>query len=497
VDGLRLALGLLLPWALGIALLLAARGAQRRLDAPGELAWLIGAGYLAGAVLLTLWMRALSLAGIPFGVASVGLPLLLVAAALVYLGLRRAGGPELSMQTRAALRVPAAVGRAAHVLWWLVVGWITLRYALLALEVSWRPLYPWDAWIAWATKARVWFEQGRMVPFVDASTWLAGDGKAWFDAEPRNPATLPLLQVWTCIALGRWDDALMNWPWWQMAVALAFVVYGGLRRLGSGAVASLLAAYLVASLPLANVHVALAGYADLPLAAYYTTAVLAFLLWADTRATGSLVAAALFALACPLIKATGLWWALTLLPAFAVVALPRIGIKVAAGAFGVLLFALAVLAQTNIVVAGRSLHLDFMPEWTGLGDSFFIVGTWNLLWYAALGAALLAWRRVLEAALLPLATIIAFGMLLLFVTFAFPGLRAYAADLPTLSRAALHLAPALVVFVALAFRAFAAHWAAAHPPPAAPALAPAPGVTGDSPATESSSDTPATPASAG
>jgi hypothetical protein len=37
-------------------------------------------GYLAGAFLLTLWMRALSLAGVRFGVLQIALPLLVVSA---------------------------------------------------------------------------------------------------------------------------------------------------------------------------------------------------------------------------------------------------------------------------------------------------------------------------------------------------------------------------------------------------------------------------------
>ena len=42
------------------------------------------------------------------------------------------------------------------------------------------------------------------------------NGAVYFDASPEYPPTMPLLQVWSCIALGRWDDALMNWPWWQI-----------------------------------------------------------------------------------------------------------------------------------------------------------------------------------------------------------------------------------------------------------------------------------------
>ena len=483
--------GLLLPWALGIAALLTARDARRPLGAPGELAWLAGAGFLGGALLLTLWMRALSAVGVPFGIAAIALPLLAATLALAYAALRRHGGSApMVAAARAALRLPDGIGGVTRILWWTLCAWMALRFALLGLEIAARPLYPWDAWIAWATKARVWFELGRIAPFVDAGQWLAGTGTAWFDALPEGPATLPLLQVWACVALGRWDDALMNWPWWQVALALVLMVYGGLRRLGVGALAALIGAYFAASLPLANVHVALAGYADLPLAACYAGAVLALLHWLATRTLRDAVIAALLAAACPLIKATGTIWVVTLLPGIVVAAMPRLGAKVVGAGFGLVLFALAVLAQTNFVVAGRSLHLDFAPAWAELAESYLITGSWNLLWYGALGAAILAWRRIQAPPLLPLATIVAAGMLFVLILFAFPGVRGLVTDPPTVDRATLHLAPLLIVFMLLAFRAFAEHWRAAHPPPEAAEAPAAPAV----PAAPAAPATPATPA---
>ena len=90
-------------------------------------------------------------------------------------------------------------------------------------------------------------------------------------------------QVWTNLALGRWDDSLMNIPWWLLAVAFMFVVYAALRHAGYQALGALLGTWMVSSLPLANVHVALAGYADLPMAAYYTSAAIALPRWARHR----------------------------------------------------------------------------------------------------------------------------------------------------------------------------------------------------------------------
>jgi hypothetical protein len=329
-----------------------------------------------------------------------------------------------------------------------------LRFALLGLEVAWRPLYPWDAWIQWATKARVWYELGRIVPFATAGAWLADGSALYFDAAPGNPPTLPLLQAWSCIALGRWDDTLMNWPWWQMAAALALAVYGALRSLGICALGALVGVLLVASLPLANVHVALAGYADLPLAAYYATAVLAFLRWCESRSGRDAGLALVLAVACTQVAAPGIAWALTLAPGMLVVLLPRQGAKSVAAGIGISMFVLVALANTHLQVAGRSLHLEFAPPWQTLGQSYFLLANWHLLWYGVLAIALLAWRELVAPPLAPLTAIVATALLLLLVLVGFPEARSWLAGPLTPNRATLHLAPLLVAFVVLGYRDF-------------------------------------------
>src|SRR5271170_6155447 len=85
---LALTCGVLLPWLLGFALLCA-------LDWPtpaalpgdrgaGRIALRLGYGYFAGTLLLTLWMRVLSAAGVGFGRVSIGLPLFASAVALLF-----------------------------------------------------------------------------------------------------------------------------------------------------------------------------------------------------------------------------------------------------------------------------------------------------------------------------------------------------------------------------------------------------------------------------
>jgi len=74
----------------------------------------------------------------------------------------------------------------------------------------------------------------------------------------------------------------------------------------------------------------------------------------------------------------------------------------------------------------------------------------------------------------PLTTIVVGGLFFLFVVFGFTTASYYITDQTTVNRATLHVAPLIVVFVVLAYRAFAARWAAAHPEaPREPAQAPA------------------------
>ena len=61
MDSVALLAGLALPWLLGIGIVLLLRPVATAPGAPGEIAWTAGAGYLAGAFLLTAWMRVLSI----------------------------------------------------------------------------------------------------------------------------------------------------------------------------------------------------------------------------------------------------------------------------------------------------------------------------------------------------------------------------------------------------------------------------------------------------
>ena len=145
-----LVVGLCLPWLLGVAWLRAPW-----LRATG-VTWptLLGYGYLGGILLTTLVMRLLDALGIRLSFFSIGLELLFLTVAGAWLGRKQPWQirwPGADWHSLAGWR---------KIVYAVVLAAIVIRLAGLGLEIVWRPLFPWDAWSQWATKARVWYELG-------------------------------------------------------------------------------------------------------------------------------------------------------------------------------------------------------------------------------------------------------------------------------------------------------------------------------------------------
>ena len=411
-----------------------------------------GCGWFVGAFLLTLWMRVIAQLQIPFGIASIGLPL---ATATGLLAWRAKTSHGLRWQGVVASLAGRRLERWQRALWLLLLGWLAIRFALLLGETVWRPLYPWDAWTQWGTKARVWFELRTMAPFVTTSEWLmAAEPNVYFDAAPHYPATVPLLQVWSATLLGTWDDALVNLPWWLTGVAFAFAIYGYLAREGFEPPMALVGTWLVVSLPIFEVHIALAGYADLAMSTYLTLAALWSLQSVRTQRWGDVAVAVLLAAACMLIKNPGKIWIAALVPGIAAAMLPLQRIRIAIALFAVTICTMVVLAYAEPKILGYRLHLDFDMPWRALFEAYFAFGNWHLLWFGALAVAVLARRHLLSRGLVPYTLIVGAGLMFLLFGFAFTNVREWVEDQSTVNRAALHLAPLVIVWMLQAFRAW-------------------------------------------
>ncbi len=450
MDLVRLLAAALMPWMLGIALI-SALHSRERWDERGNIAWIAGTGWFAGAFLTTLWMRACSLLHLRFSVASIAIPIAVATLALAAIAWKRHRGTPL-VAARQAIRSLFAHDRSrwSRVAWIALLLWITLRFALLLVEVTSRPMFPWGAWTQWATKAHVWFAQGALVPFVDGAAWLAGAG-AYTDSMADLPATVPLLQTYIATLLGRWDDALVNLPWWLCGVALALTIYGFLagRRIPSWV--ALIGAALVASLPMLDVHIALAGYADLPSSAFLTVAVLACLRVIEQRDPSDIAIAALTLVAVPLIKPAGAVWLALIVPGIAAAALPEWRQRIGAACLAAAVIALGIGFRMGPLSAGTAEGADASAVRDAVVESWFVFANWNLLWFGVLGAALLGRRQLLSARLTPLTLIIASGVVFVLASLFFPPGWLLRVDPVNLNRATLHIAPLATIWMVLLF----------------------------------------------
>lgn len=462
IDALRVAMSVAVPWLAGYGCLRAVRGPAA---SNAFVDW--GYAHFVGLLIVTLLMRLAGAAGVPLHLGLLLSAQLAIAAVGCAVAWRRRPSAVVAAPPATNAGEVDAASRGLVLVVLLLLAW---RFAALAVDVTLRPLFPWDAWTQWATKARVWSELHELVPFIAWEDWLAG-ARGYTDVAPHYPTTIPLLQAWTSLALGRYDDALMNVPWLAGAVALALAIYGQLRRLHVDTRWALVVTYAVLSLPIVDTHVALAGYADFHVAAAFALALMALMAWEVTGDRFELLLLVLIACLLPLLKVPGLAWA-------AIVALGALVVRFGATwrrvlGLGVVTalagFALAYLVWRNkISAAGREVSAEVLSS---LADHLFLFDNWHLLWYLFPIVVAVAWRDAL-ARLRGASAALAAGGVFLIVIFTGTRVSNWVTDYTTVNRAVLHVAPAAAVFAGLLLWFWAQRRDAdATAPSAAPAVA--------------------------
>ena len=357
-----------------------------------------------------------------------------------------------------------------RILWWLLVALIVSRLLLLGYEASLRPVFPWDAWSAWALKPKSWLLLGHVEPFVSMFDWLANPPAALRTAATWNyPETLAWIQVWFASAAGGWNGSLVDLAWCGALTAFAIAAYGYLRGFGLSPVLAIGLVYALVSLPLIDAHVALAGYADLWVAVTLGLATLAWSRWLIFRERAQWLLAVAFALCLPAIKLEGAVWLLAFSAVVVLELLPsrwRRGIaavSVGCGVIGIALggFSLPMLGLGWVHIAWSHVEIPAIPAfelaWHPVGGamlaSLFTLPNWHLFWYLFPVLVALRWRRLLEdrAARL-LGVFVLLQLAFLFVLFFFTGAAAWAEDFTSVNRLILQVVPGIFAFIAVLLR---------------------------------------------
>jgi len=336
---------------------------------------------------------------------------------------------------------------------WLVIviaAVLVLRFAGLGLEATAQPLYPWDAWQQWGTKARVWFETGELKRFVSPDEWLqissSTHDAVYTDANPDYPPLVPLIQVWSLGPTHTWDDSAIGLTWAMLLAALGVAMAGQLFRTVGYWPLALGATYMALSLPILDTHAALAGYGDLPLSVIFCLAFMAAATWIRFRRKGDAAMAILLLAFLPFFKRPGIAWTLTFLPflMFAVIHRPLRPLL-----RGVLALAFAGAAVIIVVHMVRAHPADLGDSVESLTANLFTWENWHLLWYVAIFLLLLHRRRRWSNELSTAGTTLALGVAFLGAALWGTGLSASIVDATTLNRALLPLGPATCFFLTL------------------------------------------------
>lgn len=422
--------------------------ALSRQDAPYRNLIGIGYGYIVGLFGVTVAMRVLDFIGQPWSVPWIAVPVV-VLAGVAYWCIRSPIGWRAGRAAFDAFTVLPQPARALFVVLLVLTG---LRVLLLGLEVVVLPLLPYDALAQWATKSRVWYEYGRIAPFVSASEWSGAAGTMHFtDTHPEYPGTVPLFQVWTALCLGRWDESLINLAWPVGVVALGVAFYAQMRRLEISAVKAMFGAYVLLSLPYLTIHVALAGYADIFVAIAYGLAAMSLWQWTMTRQRDDAILAVVMAIVCASLKQEGLLWVLTLICGGVVALNRRLGL-----AMTVFLAAAAVLygafGPSELQIFGRALRTRYENVSLPVYQHFFVMDDWHLFWYAVVAVIVVNGRLVLGQLLAPMTVTMLAASAFIFVVFFFSSASAGVDNENLASRLPLHLVPALLFYVALILR---------------------------------------------
>jgi hypothetical protein len=447
VTLLRLLLGLGAIFCLGYAMLTLLVPRPRDFTGLERAAFSFG----GGALILTLWMLALTRWGVPFGLEWIlGPPLALAAALLLAPRGRRAVREEIQ-----ALQVRP---RIAFNGWdWLFLGLLGIVFLYALPRAALYPMWAWDAVATWGCKARIFYaSRGLDLTCIDAHNYY--------------PNLIPLLLSYLYFALGQVNDSLAKviFPLW--GALLLGLLYSLAARLGLSRRSALgLAAFLALNGTVFIVHLYIA-YADLPLAFFTLGGAGLIYLWlADAAPRGSLTLSACCLAGMAWCKYEGPPLAATLLlaaaltlawlrPAGWVRRLTQLSVPLVGLVVGYLPWRLFAVQQKLEIGAD---HIQgFYPHQMVKAIFYLLAGLvepfyFGFLWPALALALILAGNRLWRSPRLFLALFV--GGNLLAIILAYAVAPTGAAEFPayvraTLDRLLLHLTPVAALLLALGLK---------------------------------------------
>ncbi len=351
-------------------------------------------GYMLGLMLITCWMFfGLTKLHIPFSVASICIPLSVIAAVGVLVSIKRAIPlPKLTFV------------RDLSSLDFALIAVIFIQIFFVFTSVMIKPVSGWDAWQVYSVNAKAYFmERTAEVPSI-AKTIRGQFGS--------------LSQTWVFVCTGQWNEILgkLNYP--LLFAAAVALFYFALRR-SSRRTPALFATSVITTMPFLAYHATI-EYNDIIIGYYLFCAVVLMMRWFEKRDVGLLAAFLFFLISTVTIKnESGLHIVIAMTVFIGTIMTARFndlsyikqlrGTMISGAAAAVIYL---ILTGANLSRAGvslsRGLDLSRVPKLLGVfADYMFVRDNFGIVWFALIILIAINWRRLREDYYLSLLSFVA------------------------------------------------------------------------------------------
>lgn len=212
-------------------------------------------GFGMGCGMLSVEMFLLGLLRMPFGpVAAISLQTLTITVLFV-LCLRFRGFKNIFV--RSFEKETSFAGGGWKILLMAVLGlWVFAKTGFVLYESMTRPLFAIDAWTNWSAGGKLFYYNHGLV--LDSPENFIGRGYRQFLG---HPLLNPLMQVWSAIMLGGWDDVYVKTFEAFFFISLLGVFFFAIRR-EAGVFYATIGTFFLSGLPILTYH-AIDAYSDL------------------------------------------------------------------------------------------------------------------------------------------------------------------------------------------------------------------------------------------
>ena len=329
------------------------------------------------------------------------------------------------------------------------------------------PLIAWDSWNGWVAKAKIWYYHGFNEPLVDRLVWLKSESE-FTNPIAHYPDGLSLLYLINSGIWG-WSETQLNAIFPAMFIAFLLMFYGNVKLLTESKNCAWLAVILLIAIPIVNIHIILAGYADIWVAAYLAMSVFNTQYFLSQPSKKLFVIITIFAIAMLMFKLESWIWMAIFVSAYLLSVMSKTkrlwlsilfisvciiwyfndGISISLP-MGELIF------KPNLIQipALGSFSLTYLNTTDALIEALFLSNSWNILWYSLPVLIILPFKIKDKSLLLLPSIFLIFTLMFLFVLFYMTYASDFANDFTSSNRIVMHVVPVYIYLLIQVFRQF-------------------------------------------